>query len=379
MSREQRVEILAIRRSGADSSKARFETVAVIQSTFHAMALQGDIVILSDDVNETHLLDWRTNKYAALRGSDEPSEHNFQVRLDLFHGLITPHHPRQSSLQHNRCMQVLYTPHCITVVRARSFETFQTPTLVSAKDAFEPGQPFAQHAFGWIDGVAVAPRTSLDSDRHERAGAPPLSILLRAESDDPWADDLHTLDLYVLRPRPASEPAYPLTIALDAFGNILESAPAPKQGVPTPSTPQDAPHHQSSPYRFPPLHVSAYPGTRGHLHCRDMRLGAHGTALWIQPRPAHAASLGLTEFDVHSSTAQGTSAAAAHREQLVATVTPGVMRECNAAEFGEGEGVRTLRSLDSADGNWTCLDYDEARGLVVLGSGRGKVTLLRLE
>ena len=47
------------------------------------MALQGDVVILSDDVNETHLLDWRTNEYAALCGSDEPSEHNFQVRLGL--------------------------------------------------------------------------------------------------------------------------------------------------------------------------------------------------------------------------------------------------------------------------------------------------------
>ena len=42
---------------------------------------QDDIVAVSDDVNETHLLDWRTQNVSIFWGTDEPSEHNFQVSL----------------------------------------------------------------------------------------------------------------------------------------------------------------------------------------------------------------------------------------------------------------------------------------------------------
>ena len=46
---------------------------------FRALTLQGDILAASDDINETHLINWRTDEYAVLWGTNEPSEHNFQV------------------------------------------------------------------------------------------------------------------------------------------------------------------------------------------------------------------------------------------------------------------------------------------------------------
>ena len=76
------VEILALRPC-SERSSSEFVSLARIKTTFRAMSLKGDIIAVSDDVNETHIINWRTNDLSILLGSDEPSEHNFQVSRAL--------------------------------------------------------------------------------------------------------------------------------------------------------------------------------------------------------------------------------------------------------------------------------------------------------
>lgn len=77
---QRQIHILAIRAESSGTPPA-FECLAVIDSSFKAMTLCGDLLAMSDDVNETHIVNWRTGALAALWGSNEPSEHNFQVSL----------------------------------------------------------------------------------------------------------------------------------------------------------------------------------------------------------------------------------------------------------------------------------------------------------
>lgn len=63
-----------------DADEAKFVVLQTIDTSFKAMTLRGDILAASDDVNETHIINWRTGDCAVLWGSDEPSEYNFQVR-----------------------------------------------------------------------------------------------------------------------------------------------------------------------------------------------------------------------------------------------------------------------------------------------------------
>ena len=187
---------------------------------------------------------------------------------------------------------------------------------------------------------------------------PPIYILLRAESDDPWSSDVHTLDLYVLHPEHTSP---------DTMDNDITNLPCL---VPL--------------YHFPPQHIASFPSARGHLRCTDIHLGSRGTAVWIQPRPTR--NLGLTAFDVHASDAQGadvhplTRARIVRQESLVSALLPGVLkgRRKHGAAEGEGKDVRTLLSLAGSGGSWTSVDYDEERGLVALGESTGMVTILKL-
>lgn len=252
-------------------------------------------------------------------------------------------------IQHNRCLQVLFSQKCVFVVRARSFEAFPDPPLLPHKNVSEPYHSLACHRFGWLDGVAVAEQKQLPNTADNSS---PISILLRAESDDPWSSDVHTLDLYEL----AREPGH------------ADTALAPED---------------RAPYRFPPRHAAAFPAARGHLRCTDIRLGPRGTALWIQPRPAHApgASLGLVALDLHAPGAHPLAGArVVATESLVAAVLPGVLRDRRTQDAVDAEaGARVLMSLDGVGGSWASVDYDEARGLVALGGSTGGVTILKLQ
>ena len=274
-----------------------------------------------------------------------------------------------TSPQHNRCLQVLTSDPCIFVVRARTFEAFLIPALAPPEDITYPHNPIASHHFGWLDGVAVAEQARLPGDS---ASHPPVSILLRAESDDPWASDMHTIDLFTLH----SNSAYTAPTA-------EVSAPQACNGIATPRP--TTPPTLASPYLFPPSHVASFLSTRGHLRCTDIRLGPHGTALWIQPRPAR--NVGLTTLDVHSNEAQGigvhpgTGAGTVRRESVAGVVLPGVLREKGemGMELAEGQEVRMLWGSTVAGGTWTSVDYDEARGVIALGDSTGVVTVLRLQ
>ncbi|GJE98677.1 F-box protein [Phanerochaete sordida] len=374
---EEYAEILALR---GNPEGVEFVTLATIKTSFRVMTLKGDILALSDDVNETQLVNWRTNALACLWGSEAPSEHNFQ---------------------HNRCLNILLTSSCTFVVRARTFEVFRTPALVSPDEIKDPQHPSASHHFGWLDGVAVTSKATLLDDT-QSASYPYVSVLLRAESDDPWASHMHTIDLYDLEPDPCytSVPAIPspglstpTTTMRSDISSDATTLSSSLRGTPASTPPPPAPH---SPYHFPPTHTASFPAARGHLRCTDMHLGAHGSALWIVPRPAR--DTGLTALDLHGSDAQGadahplTGAPSVRRERLVGALLPGALRDGRARriefhaedededEEGEGESaeLRTLWASTAAGGTWTSLDYDEARGVVVLGDSTGVVTVLRL-
>ena len=74
----QMIEIFGIRGTTGQKN-GEFVSLQVIASPLRAMAFRGDLLAASDDINETHVINWRSRDYAVLWGSDEASEHNFQV------------------------------------------------------------------------------------------------------------------------------------------------------------------------------------------------------------------------------------------------------------------------------------------------------------
>lgn len=58
-------------------------------------------------------------------------------------------------------------------------------------------------------------------------------------------------------------------------------------------------------------------------------------------------------------------------ETLVVALFPGLLNQ------GSMEAHTKVVFENDGDG-WSCLDYDEARGLIALGSGSGSVTVYRL-
>lgn len=200
---------------------------------------------------------------------------------------------------------------------------------------------------------------------------PPLSIVLRAESDDPWYSDVHTLNLYTVQPNPAFAHDQPLSWTLSDEARASGSG----RGVLGEFLPA-----QVSPYLLPPVHQTSWISSRGHLRCKDILVGSHGTAVWIQPRPAR--NLDLTAYDVHSSDTQrpgqhSPGALRPTKEMLVAALLPSRLRDCQNS-VDNIEDVRILWTFEGANGTWTTVDYDEARGLVALGDSQGNVEILEL-
>jgi hypothetical protein len=156
----------------------------------------------------------------------------------------------------------------------------------------------------------------------------PLSILVRTKNDNPWSFTFR-IQLWTLNPTNDSD------VTID-----------------------DRPH-----YTFPPsMTTEIITPRQGALRCADMILGPYGTAVWVQPREYSAA--GLISSDVHL---QHIPLPRSH-ESLVAAAFPGLLN---------AKGVPQIKSSwKNYDENWTCLDYDEERGCVALGSTDGTVTIL---
>ncbi|RPD63471.1 hypothetical protein L227DRAFT_521638 [Lentinus tigrinus ALCF2SS1-6] len=375
---------------GDDGEPPAFKSVGNIATGFHPVALRGDLIAFSDDASETVVMNWRKNTFALLKSSQRPVDEHFQ---------------------YNRCLQVVFAHRSILIVRARSVELFPEPELRPADGEYVTYAPVGFHTFGWIDGVAVVPQcgTTVDAnDVVKASGHEPLSILLRAESDDPWASDVHTLEQFVLHPNPA----------FDNHSNSNSASPPPSSlpdGSSQPSDPDVQPTSVPAsapvpipPYLFPPVRAEhTSPTVRGFLRCRDIVLGPSGTALWIQPRAARTAH--LTGYDVHASSAPVDEALDPDRlrplspspgpspghaqgrtaESLCAAVFEGpLQRRC--AEVGMrmrmgmamgmrmGPAARTLWAQTREGCNWTAFDYDEETGRVALGSSDGSVTVLDL-
>jgi hypothetical protein len=187
--------------------------------------------------------------------------------------------------------------------------------------------PYAKSTFGWVDGifVSIPPSSSEGLAGMKRQ---PLSILVRTKNDNPWSFTFR-IQLWTLNPTNDSD------VTID-----------------------DRPH-----YTFPPsMTTEIITPRQGALRCADMILGPYGTAVWVQPREYSAT--GLISSDVHL---QHIPLPRSH-ESLVAAAFPGLLN---------AKGVPQIKSSwKNYDENWTCLDYDEERGCVALGSTDGTVTIL---
>ncbi|KAI0766687.1 hypothetical protein BD413DRAFT_605824 [Trametes elegans] len=358
---QRSIEILGI--SGRDSDNATFHSVCNIASAFRPVALKGNLIAFSDDAYETVIMDWRKNTFALLKGSQQPMDEHFQ---------------------YNRCLQIVFAHKSILVVRARSVELFPEPELLPAEGSYNTYESLGFHTFGWIDGVSV----NEQRDPLEYANGAPtssnntaLSILLRTESDDPWASDVHHLEQFLLLPNPAFVATPPSASPLadpDSTSSASLSSPLPAM----------------PPYLFPPVRAEhTSPAVRGFLRCTDILLGASGTALWIAPRAARSAH--LTGLDVHSSPAQvhdafdpdhllphgcaGVGAGLRDRartaEALCAAVFAGAL---NKRHEGAVPPARRLWVQPKDNCNWAALDYVEELGRVALGSSDGSVAVLDL-
>ncbi|KAI0323915.1 hypothetical protein GY45DRAFT_1332115 [Cubamyces sp. BRFM 1775] len=370
------IELLSI--VDRDSASPSFRSVCNIATSFKPIALKGDLIAFSDDAYETVVMNWRQNTLALLKGSQQPMDERFQ---------------------YNRCLHIVFAHRSILVVRARSVELFPEPELQPAQGSFTTYDPVGFHTFGWIDGVSVI----LQSDSMRSRDVPakpehaPLSILLRTESDDPWASDVHKLEQFLLLPDPTfegrSNSENPVsTGVVDELDPASSAPPAPAS---------------ASPYVFPPVRAErTSPTVRGFLRCPDIVLGPCGTALWIQPRARTTAH--LTGLDVHSSTAQvwdsfnpdyshldapddrsdahrtlqqvrpAPSPRAPDREKTAETLCAAVF--AGSLQWRHPEllqpHARKVWAQPKDNCNWTAFDYDEERGRVALGSSDGSVVVL---
>ncbi|KAJ7214523.1 hypothetical protein GGX14DRAFT_360174 [Mycena pura] len=310
-----RVEIMSI------DEEIGFRSIHIMYSALDPVHFHQDLIVLCDNSDLSTVTNWKTGASAALQ---RPRQNGTATPM----GLI------------DRCIQVLFAAESILVVRSRSLTLFPNPPLTL--DTLIVHAPLAEHSFGWVDGVAMAiviasPRTRTDL-------VPPLSILIRPEPEDPWtADDDHSLDLYVLRP--ADIPSL--------------SSPAP-----------------ACPYAFPPALASRVRSTRGALQCSDIRLGRHGTAVWVEPQNRSAVGLlHAMQDDAHAPVVR-------QNERLVGAVFPGpLFMGDGGGDFDAEVSVPRVRGRPlwaNELNNCKALDYDERRGLVAVGSTRGRITVLSM-
>ncbi|KAI5117182.1 hypothetical protein M0805_008161 [Coniferiporia weirii] len=341
---QQRLEIQSIKPIPG-TRQIVFETAKIIETNYKPVSFDGDIVAISDESSEIRILNWKTG-YCAILQNTEGNEGE------------TPR---------DKCLQVLFVHSGILVARSRSIDLFPTADL-SPPDSLAPIlRPLGTFTFGWIDGIAVAPSPEIAGYPY-----PPISILVRAESGDPWATDIHSLNRYILYPNPDF-----VSVSCQAAQADKKNAGpylASSEALPPSSIPEfaklSAPPHKS-PYIFPPVHTSRIPSRRVFfLRCTTLALGAAGTALWVHPRrrrhPSNDISMSVTQT-------------------LCAAVFPGPFASSeenvgDAAIAGERvEGVHTLQlyhDLNQVSETWTAMDYVESRGCIALGSVGGHVTVL---
>ncbi|KAJ3566338.1 hypothetical protein NP233_g7065 [Leucocoprinus birnbaumii] len=349
---EHTVELLSLEvdeKSGCLS----LHQILSIPATFKPITLEGDLLAMSDDIDETIIFNWKTSAYATLK---------------IIQG-------DQDVSQRDTCIQVVFAPQSILVVRSRSVHLFPSPILKVQEDQPLHYQPIGRHSFGWVDSVSV--RISSTTDRHkshtptapERSS--PLSILVRAETDDPWASDILSIEHYTLFPND------------NHTADSLEvTRPNTTESTMTSST------QPSIAYIFPPVLTSRVTSRRGSLRCAEIILGRLGTALWIQPKDRSAAGLYWYSDDAPPVGPQ--NMVRSEHESLVASVFPGsLFPRLPDPDYPENVEFRDARvDLSRPEGkvifrnepghSWSAIDYDEDVGRIVLGTAFGNVTILDL-
>ncbi|THU89975.1 hypothetical protein K435DRAFT_760617 [Dendrothele bispora CBS 962.96] len=349
--------------------------------------LEGDLLAMSDDFAQTTIYNWKTGDYAVLKHLQD----------------------QEGVWKQDHCIQVVFAHDSILVVRARSIHLFQQPVLKPAKDDAVIYLPIARHSFGWIDGVSVVPPSSIHSSPLSESDKlpPPLTILVRSESDDPWTSDEHSLDLYTLMPSldlsncPSDEGnssnsnSNPAQVTLENSSVTADTQIPALADVPLDATP--------APYHFPPLLTARISSIRGTLRCTDVVLGPCRTAVWIRPHDRSLSGLmgGLQNGEQYELPSYLFEQTERSQEGLVCAVFPGPLcakyvhpnpqevssRQSGlstaqgafnrAVDPGKKEGDVRMMWMNELN-NWTTLDYYEAMGRIALGSGDGYVTLLEL-
>ncbi|KDR65832.1 hypothetical protein GALMADRAFT_260029 [Galerina marginata CBS 339.88] len=321
LNEEQFIKILCLKHD--DILGYSFEELYSADTDMKPITLMGDFLALSNDISQTAVWNWQNGQYAILE-----------------HPIEDP-----SVTQLNGCIQVLFAHQSILVARARSIHLFPFPDLKPSDPDQEPATPYAplaQHSFGWVDGesVTICPFLSDHMPANPKALWQPLSILVRGESDDPWASDIHFLELYTLERNHAYF---------------------------TPDSPDQDHSSSTLPYIFPPRLSNQVACVRGSLRCKQIILGRFGSAVWIQPRDRFAGGL-LADIPSHL-------VPSSHKqESLVVTAFPGPLNP------GIAESVVIGKKMFENEFNtsWTSFDYDEVGGRIALGSSFGRVTILEL-
>ncbi|SJL17333.1 uncharacterized protein ARMOST_20883 [Armillaria ostoyae] len=179
-----------------------------IDSNLCPVNITGDVISLSDDVSKMLINNWKTKEQAHL---DDVGDN-----------------------QHDHCNQVVFTLATILVVCTHSIALYTSPPHPTS---------ISTHSFSWVHGASVTL----------------TSILVRSQSDNPWASELNSLELY-------------------SFSS------------------------------FPPTLSSKVSSHHGALRCTDVILGKRDTAVRIHP---HDRTM-VSHLEEHNS-----------YETLIAAVFPG--------------------------------------------------------
>lgn len=223
------------------------------------------------------------------------------------------------------------------MVRARSVSVFEEPPfMASPSQEVLVNFPHKSISFGWVDGVSLSERPVLQCAEEPRAVS--LSMLVRTKGDDPWALQ-DQFQLYTVHSGAGEERADPLEEEIR-----YSHAPPPTLTLTT----------------------SISCPNRGPLRCTDIVLGRYGTAVWVLPADRSAA--GLISEHIHLQPVP----VPASNQTLTIVSFPGPLH-CG------GDEAEVRVSVDNEDGSsWSCMDYDEERGLIALGSSAGGITLFSL-
>lgn len=175
----------------------QLRSIREIPTTLRPISLSDTRLALCDDTHSTTIFDFSSDT---------------AIRLDS---------PLVNVVDH--CIDVVFTPTHVLVIRARSINLFEYPSCSLV----------ATHSFGWVDGASASYRPTTND----------ISLLIRHQSDNPWTANISTLQLYNLLPV--------------------------KEGLG---------------YTFPPVATAHISSPRGALRCPDVVLGRYGTAIWISPQ-----------------------------------------------------------------------------------------------